>query len=171
MGSDSEILIRYTLTRACWGPTQSRSVAGLVNNSDTLMLTSRTPAVQIGKQLAPRVVGCRQGQDALSPGEHLGPFRAHNQPAWTERNPIESGRQSAKRMRTSYVLTPKEIRALLKKLPEPLRTAAELDAFTGLRRGELIELQWADVDFQNLVIHVRRCDDGSSHSQDRSFSK
>jgi len=27
MGSDSEILIRYTLTRACWGPTQSRSVA------------------------------------------------------------------------------------------------------------------------------------------------
>ncbi len=42
------------------------------------------------------------------------------------------------------------------KLPEPLRTAAELDAFTGLRRGELIGLQWEDVDFENLVIHVRR---------------
>ena len=36
------------------------------------------------------------------------------------------------------------------------RTAAELDAFTGLRRGELIGLQWTDVDFENLVIHVRR---------------
>jgi len=36
------------------------------------------------------------------------------------------------------------------------RTAAGLDAFTGLRRGELIGLQWADVDFENLVIHVRR---------------
>src|SRR5579871_2872505 len=46
--------------------------------------------------------------------------------------------------------------ALLKKLPEPLRTAVELDAFTGLRRGELIGLQWQDVDFENLVIHVRR---------------
>jgi hypothetical protein len=37
-----------------------------------------------------------------------------------------------------------------------LRTAAELDAFTGLRRGELIGLQWEDLDFENLVIHVRR---------------
>jgi len=53
------------------------------------------------------------------------------------------------------VLTPDEIMALLKELLEPLRTAAELDAFTGLRRGELIGLQWEDVDFENLVIHVR----------------
>lgn len=53
-------------------------------------------------------------------------------------------------------MTPEEIMALLMKLPEPLRTAAELDAFTGLRRGELIGLQWADVDFENLAIHVRR---------------
>src|SRR5579872_207451 len=75
---------------------------------------------------------------------------------WTERNPIQSVRQSAKRMRTPDVLTPDEIMALLKELPEPLRTAAELDAFTGLRRGELIGLQWEDVDFENLVIHVRR---------------
>ena len=75
---------------------------------------------------------------------------------WTERNPIRSVRQSAKRMRTPDVLSPEEIMALLKKLPEPLRTAAELDAFTGLRRGELIGLQWVDVDFENLVIHVRR---------------
>jgi integrase len=75
---------------------------------------------------------------------------------WTERNPIKSVRQSAKRMRTPDVLTPEEIMALLKNLPEPLRTAAELDAFTGLRRGELIGLQWEDVDFENFVIHVRR---------------
>src|SRR5579863_2596551 len=75
---------------------------------------------------------------------------------WTEKNPITSVRQSAKRSRTPDVLTPEEINALLSKLPEPLRTAAELDAFTGLRRGELIGLQWQDVDFDKLVIHVRR---------------
>ena len=75
---------------------------------------------------------------------------------WTEKNPIKSVRQSAKRSRTPDVLAPEEINALLSKLPEPLRTAAELDAFTGLRRGELIGLQWQDVDFEKLVIHVRR---------------
>jgi len=75
---------------------------------------------------------------------------------WAEKNPITSVRQSAKRTRTPDVLAPEEITALLSKLPEPLRTAAELDAFTGLRRGELIGLQWRDIDFDRLVIHVRR---------------
>jgi integrase len=37
----------------------------------------------------------------------------------------------------------------------PLRAMIELDAFTGLRRGELIGLRWEDVDFENLVLHVR----------------
>lgn len=75
---------------------------------------------------------------------------------WTEKNPIRSVRQSAKRSRVPDVLTPQEIVALFAELPEPLRTAAELDAFTGLRRGELIGLQWQDLDFDDLVVHVRR---------------
>jgi integrase len=75
---------------------------------------------------------------------------------WAEKNPITSVRQSAKRMHVPDVLTPEEITALFEKLPEPLRTACEVDAFTGLRRGELIGLRWQDVDFENLVIHVRR---------------
>jgi len=32
----------------------------------------------------------------------------------------------------------------------------ELGAFTELRRGELIGLRWDDVDFEQLVSHVRR---------------
>src|SRR5208283_3420033 len=39
---------------------------------------------------------------------------------------------------------------------DPLRTMIELDAFTGLRRGELIGLRWQDVDFENLILHIRR---------------
>ena len=75
---------------------------------------------------------------------------------WTEKNPITSVRQSAKRQKAPDVLTPEEIMAFLKELPDPLRTMIELDAFTGLRRGELIGLRWQDVDFENLVLHIRR---------------
>jgi integrase len=75
---------------------------------------------------------------------------------WTEKNPITSVRQSAKRQKVPDILTPEEIAAILQEVPEPLRTMIELDAFTGLRRGELIGLRWEDVDFENLVLHVRR---------------
>ncbi len=70
---------------------------------------------------------------------------------WTEKNPITKVRQSAKRQKAPDVLTPEEIMAFLKELPDPLRTMIELDAFTGLRRGELIGLRWQDVDFENLI--------------------
>jgi integrase len=46
--------------------------------------------------------------------------------------------------------------AILAELPDPLRTMIELDAFTGLRRGELIRLRWEDVEFEELAVHVRR---------------
>src|SRR5437016_4537606 len=75
---------------------------------------------------------------------------------WTERNPITSVRQSSKRQKIPAVLKAEEIMAILRELPDPLHTMIELDAFTGLRRGELIGLQWADVDFDNLVLHIRR---------------
>src|SRR5258708_4801776 len=75
---------------------------------------------------------------------------------WAQKNPTANVRRRAKRLRTPDVLTPVEITALLSQLPEPLRTAAEIDAFTGLRRGELIGLQWQDVNFELQVIHVRR---------------
>jgi integrase len=75
---------------------------------------------------------------------------------WIDKNPITSVRQSAKRRNPPDILSAEELTAFLNALPEPLRTAVEVDAFTGLRRGELIGLQWQDVDFEKLVIHVRR---------------
>jgi len=75
---------------------------------------------------------------------------------WTDRNPITSVRQSAKRLKVPVILTVEEINALLTELPEPIRTCVLLDASTGLRVGELLGLQWQDVDFENLEIHIRR---------------
>src|ERR1700693_6212693 len=74
---------------------------------------------------------------------------------WAQHNPIAKVRQSAKRLHTPDVLTPAAITTLLAPLQEPPRTAAEIDAFKGLSRGELIGLQWQDVNFDAQVIHVR----------------
>jgi len=75
---------------------------------------------------------------------------------WADKNPISSVRQSAKRECTPDILTPEEIMAILKELSDPLRMMVELEAFTGLRRGEMIGLKWEDVNFDTLVLHVRR---------------
>jgi len=75
---------------------------------------------------------------------------------WADRNPITGVRQSAKWQKAPDVLIPEEILAILAELPNPLRMMIELDAFTGLRRGEFIGLRWEDVDFEQLVLHVRR---------------
>lgn len=75
---------------------------------------------------------------------------------WADKNPISSVRQSAKRQRAPDILTPEEIMAILKQLSDPLRMMMELEAFTGLRRGEMIGLKWEDVDFDRLLLHVRR---------------
>src|SRR5215831_14143666 len=94
--------------------------------------------------------GCRSlAQDIATGARQQGQNQKCDECSVFSRDPFGSGR-------TPDVLTPEEIMALLKKLPEPLRTGAELDAFTGLQRGQLIGLQWADVDFENLVIHFRR---------------
>lgn len=75
---------------------------------------------------------------------------------WAERNPIREVRQSAKPQREFDVLTDAEAVALLADLPAHARAMAVLAAVTGLRRGELVGLKWADVDFAKGQIHIRR---------------
>lgn len=75
---------------------------------------------------------------------------------WVDINPIRSVRQSAKPQSEPDVLTDVEAAALLAELPGHARAMAVLAATTGLRRGELVGLQWHDIDFDNGLIHVRR---------------
>lgn len=64
--------------------------------------------------------------------------------------------------------TPEETAILKKNVAErkiePLLTA--LLFYTGMRRGELIGLQWKEVDLKNDVIHVRRDYDWKTNSLD-----
>jgi integrase len=75
---------------------------------------------------------------------------------WYSQNPITRVRQSAKRSRIPIVLSIVQIQALLENLREPVRTMVLVDISTGLRIGELLALQWRDLDFENLEISVTR---------------
>jgi len=75
---------------------------------------------------------------------------------WTERNPIQLVRQSAKRLRVPDVLDVVEMKRLLTELEQPVLAMMCLDAATGLRRGELLGLKWSDIDFERLEISLNR---------------
>ncbi len=60
------------------------------------------------------------------------------------------------------ILNPDEIRLLLAKAKPEYRTLFLMAVLTGLRRGELIGLQWGDIDWVHNQIHVRRSYCGTS---------
>jgi len=53
-------------------------------------------------------------------------------------------------------LTPEEVRLLLKHAREPFRTLLLVAIFTGMRRSEILALQWGDVDWNSNTVFVRR---------------
>jgi integrase len=53
-------------------------------------------------------------------------------------------------------LTPEEIRLFLENVAPSYHALFLTAVLTGLRRGELLALQWGDVGFANNMIHVRR---------------
>jgi len=53
-------------------------------------------------------------------------------------------------------LQPDEIVLLLKHCQEPFKTLLLTTVLTGMRKGELLGLQWKDVDWNSNTIHVKR---------------
>jgi len=61
--------------------------------------------------------------------------------------------------RNSYVaphFTRSQVESILGLAPEPWRTFFILLALTGMRAGEALGLQWADIDFDHKCIQIRR---------------
>jgi integrase len=73
-----------------------------------------------------------------------------------ERNPVDLVRQSRKRLKTPRILTPAEFKVLLVQLAEPYKTMVVTIACLGLRVSELLGLQWADIDFDDLTVRIQR---------------
>jgi integrase len=58
------------------------------------------------------------------------------------KNPITHVRQSAARQKDPEILSPEELRALISQLESPFNLMVLLAATTGMRRSELLALQW-----------------------------
>lgn len=60
-------------------------------------------------------------------------------------------------------LQPAELQAVLEVCPEWLRPIAALLVLTGMRRGEVLNLRWMDVDTQNGILRLVKTKNGKGH--------
>jgi len=73
-----------------------------------------------------------------------------------DRNPITAVRQSSKREVVPVILEVEELHRLFEELALRERAMIICDALTGMRRSELMGLQWQDLDFIGLRINIVR---------------
>ena len=71
-------------------------------------------------------------------------------------NPLDRVRKFKNVRYQGKTLSEDEIAGLIKNSIEPYRTLFLVAIYTGLRSGEVLGLQWQDIDFDNNLIHVRR---------------
>ena len=77
-------------------------------------------------------------------------------PRVEEANPMKYVRQRGKRQGIPVVLEVEQFQQLFAVLEQRERTMVLLDCGSGLRRGELIGLQWTDIDFAEKQMNVIR---------------
>jgi len=73
-----------------------------------------------------------------------------------DRNPITAVRQSGKREKVPVLLDVPELHRLFDELQLRERAMIVCDSLTGMRRSELMGMQWCDVDLLNLRINIVR---------------
>ena len=73
-----------------------------------------------------------------------------------DRNPITAVRQSSKREGVPVILEVEELHRLFEELALRERAMIVCDALTGMRRSELMGLQWHDLDFIGRRINIVR---------------
>lgn len=54
-----------------------------------------------------------------------------------------------------FILEEKDIQILLENIEHPFKTAVILALYGGMRRGEVCNLEWSDIDFENNTISIK----------------
>jgi integrase len=86
--------------------------------------------------------GCRHRWIDYNPAEHVERLR--------DTKPV------AECLLDTNILTPEEIRRLLDAAEDRYRLLIQVAVFTGMRQGEILGLQWGDIDWNSRQVHVRR---------------
>jgi len=71
-------------------------------------------------------------------------------------NPVEETKPFPIDHKEMDFLTPEELAIFIKHASEPYKTLFLIAILTGMRRGEILGLQWGDIDWKNDTIFVRR---------------
>ena len=84
-------------------------------------------------------------------------FNAAQENGLVAKSPISSMlKPGGKRTPEKEILSPHESRLLLDRVKNPrARTFLLIALHTGMRRGEIIGLQWDDIDFNRKIIHIQ----------------
>ncbi len=75
---------------------------------------------------------------------------------YLRQNPAEEIKHARVEPQEMDYLRPEEIRLLIDHADEPYRTLFLTAILTGMRRAELLALQWGDIDWRSHTIYVRR---------------
>lgn len=99
-------------------------------------------------------------------------FRVASEWSYTRTNSASSIKPFRVDQKEMDFLQPHEVQLLMKYADEPFRTIFVTAAFTGMRRGEVLALQWGDCDFRSNRIFVRRslywlCNDEMEQRKDK----
>ena len=87
-------------------------------------------------------------------------------------NPAIGCKLPPKKAREMQVLTREELqRFLIQAKFEGYYEVFLLDLATGLRRGELMALQWDDLNFVDLLVHIQHAQDEKLHPKDRPAAR
>jgi integrase len=89
-------------------------------------------------------------------------------PRGEEGNPMKFVRVKTQSEYEALIVTPEEGFKILMAMPQPERTITLLIAATGLRISECLGLHWADVDYDNQQISVRRSWTGGKVGRSKS---
>lgn len=73
-----------------------------------------------------------------------------------DRNPVLRVRSLKVQFEEPQPLSPNEIEAILKELPQQGKNLIQFAVWTGLRTSELIALEWGDIDWNAGLVRVRR---------------